>query len=114
MDVLKGYNDSNDVYETLDTQITDLIQQSLKDNQTEGKITKIDFISPVPNTNDELVRYELALEESDQNFEPKLLLNTLEQKGFEKGLTIKNAKGESLYHDEYTADIPLRRSTQQK
>ena len=114
MDVLKGYSNSNDVYEVLDTQITDLVQQSLKDQEIDGKISKIDFITPVPNTNDELVRYELALEENNHDFDPKLFLNTLEQKGFEKGLTIKNAKGESLYHDEYTADIPLRRSTQHK
>jgi hypothetical protein len=114
MNLLQGSNGSDSVYQTLDDHVTDLVVKPFKDRDIPSKIVKIDFIDATPNTNDELVRYEVDAEMDEREFKPNWLLEALQEEGFEKGLTIKDHHGESLYNDEYTADIPLRRKMQVK
>lgn len=114
MIVLKEYEGEDNVYQILDDHITDLVRKPFQEKDIPVKITRLDFVDPVPNKNDELVRYELQVEEDELGVTPKEILHTLEEAGYEKGLTIKDHHGESLYNDEYTADIPLRRKAQEK
>lgn len=114
MMVLNEYGSTGGVYQTLDDHITDLIQKPFEERGTAAKINRIDFVDPTPNVNDELVRYELDVEDTEDAFKPKWILEALEAEGFEKGVTIKDHHGESLYNDAYTADIPLRRKAQDK
>lgn len=111
---LQDNHEADSVYQTLDDHLTDLVVKPFNDRDIPSKIIKIDFVDATPNTNDELVRYEVDAEIDEREFKPDWLRETLEKEGFEKGLTIKDHHGEGLYNDEYTADIPLRRKTHAK
>ncbi|AHM63430.1 hypothetical protein D770_25935 [Flammeovirgaceae bacterium 311] len=107
--LLRDYEKPGGKYQTADDHITDLVQKPFEERGITSKIKKIDIVDPAPNTNDELLRYELEADVSEKEFNPGWILQTFEKEGYEKGLTIKDHHGESLYHDEDTADILLRR-----
>lgn len=114
MNALNSYQKKDSNYGTVDDQILDLIQDSLTERGLGVKVIKRELLDPVPNNHDEMLRYELDLEVEDKEFKPVWILESLEAEGYEKGLTIKDQKGNSLYHDEHTADILLRRKMQEK
>lgn len=109
MSALGEHDGADGVYQILDNHITDLVLKPFEERGIEAKIIKIDTVDPSPNKNDEMVRYELDADVAANEFKPDWFLQTFEEEGFEKGLTIKDHHGESLYHDEDTADIILRR-----
>jgi ABC-type ATPase with predicted acetyltransferase domain len=114
MMVISDYNGADGVNETLDDHITDLVLQPFEERDIEAKLVKIDFVDPVPNANDELVRYEIEADIEAKDFRANWFQQAFEAEGYEKGLTIKDHHGESLYHDEDTADIVLRRKVKMK
>ena len=109
MSALGEHDGADGVYQILDDHITDLVLKPFEERGIGAKIVKIDTVDPSPNKNDEMVRYELDADVAANEFKPEWFLQTFEEEGFEKGLTIKDHHGESLYHNEDTADIILRR-----
>ncbi len=114
MFVLNSYQEKDERYLTVEDHILELVENSLDEGGVAAKLTKRDLLDPVPNVHDEMIRYEFELDVDAKEFKPAIILNKMEAEGFEKGLTIKDQKDESLYHDAYTADIILRRKAQVK
>ncbi len=112
--VIRDYNGADGVNQIMDDHLTDLVLKPFEERDIAAKLIKIDFVDPIPNANDELLRYEVEADVDEKEFRAAWLVQAFEEEGYEKGLTIKDHHGESLYHDEDTADIVLRRKVKMK
>ena len=109
LNVVTNYHGPSNLDETLDENISYLIGKYFYANKIDFKILELEFISPKPNTNDEMIQYLVELGINEKEFEYKWILNELKNAGFEKGLTIKSTENNIIYADQYTADIQQRR-----
>jgi hypothetical protein len=113
LQVLNSYNGQDNLDETLDENITWLIKEYFLENSIEFDFKEsIQFVKPTPQKNDELVRYNLTIK--SETLDLNNLVKKLENKGFEKGLTITTQDRSPIYFDQYTADIQFRRSLGKK
>lgn len=109
VNIVTNYHGSSNLDETLDENISYLIGKYFYENQIDFKILELEFITPKPNTNDEMIQYIIELGINEKEFEYEWILNELKNAGFEKGLTIKSSENGIIYADQYTADIQQRR-----
>lgn len=109
MNVVINYHGASNLDETLDENISYLIGKYFYENKIDFKILNLEFISPKPSINDEMIQYEVEIGMNKSEFEYKWILNELKDAEFEKGLTIKSSESGIIYADLYTADIQQRR-----
>ncbi len=106
--ILCSYNGASNLDVTIDDNLVYLLGKHFHDNKLNFKIEEVKLVEPTPGENDELVRFEVEMDIGE--FESEFIRKELEYQGFEKGLTIKLTNGKTLFADNHTSDIPLRRS----
>ena len=107
--ILTGYNGLNNLDETLDDNITYVIGRYFYENEIGFAVESLNFIQPIPNHNDELVRYVVSIEHADPAFCVRTIVRELTDDGFERGCTIRIFGGAVLHADSHSADIRIRR-----
>jgi len=109
MHIVCSYNGASNLDETLDDNISYLMGKYFYDNNMDFEILDMDFVSPKPEINDELVRYHVEIGIQQDKFNSDWIRKALENEGFGNGLTIKSIHGKILFADSSTADIQYRR-----
>ena len=113
MFVLAGYNGGlSNLDVTLDDNITYLLGRQFYEIDVDFNVISMEHVDPIPNQNDELVRYEIEIGNDDARSCATSIIAELTSEGYARGCTIRCADGLVLHADLLTADITLRRQLQ--